>query len=172
MLPPQPRDLPGWPSSTAVCVSMAALQQGPCHTARKLACMVRDYCHVALCYDPIRQQQQLSTQACVMCRWCDVLGPTLCLLQVLQLSIEQPLVQPCAGLHPVQPIHGPGSDQFYSSCRSVQQLSEAQPVLDFIRQHADKLVGPATGCTWLTASAISRAKEAGLCSSLHPCGLL
>jgi hypothetical protein len=72
-------------------------------------------------------------------------GRTLCLLQVLQLSCEQPFVRPCAGLHPVQPIHGPEPDQYYSSCRSVQQLSEVQPVLDFIRQHADKLVGSASG---------------------------
>jgi TatD DNase family protein len=34
---------------------------------------------------------------------------------VLQLAKEEPLVQPCAGLHPVQPIHADG--QFYSSCR-------------------------------------------------------
>lgn len=63
--------------------------------------------------------------------------------QVLQLSTQQPLVQPCAGLHPVQPVHGP--DQPYSSCRSVRELSEVQPVLGFIRQHADQLVSSGVG---------------------------
>lgn len=61
--------------------------------------------------------------------------------QVLQLAAVQPLVKPCAGLHPVQPLHGPGPDQFYTSCRSVQHVSEVVPVLDIIRAHADKLVG-------------------------------
>ena len=75
-------------------------------------------------------------------------------MQVLQLSVEQPLVQPCAGLHPVQPLHGPAPDQFYSGCRSVQQLSEVRPVLDFIRQHADKLVGDAHKSNLLACTAI------------------
>lgn len=37
---------------------------------------------------------------------------------VLELARVQSIVQPCAGLHPVQPVHD--GDQFYSSCRSVQ----------------------------------------------------
>lgn len=57
---------------------------------------------------------------------------------VLQLAREEPIVQACAGLHPVQPIHANG--QFYSSCRSVQDVSEVVPVLAFIRQHASELV--------------------------------
>uniref|UniRef100_A0A383WPV6 TatD related DNase n=1 Tax=Tetradesmus obliquus TaxID=3088 RepID=A0A383WPV6_TETOB len=57
---------------------------------------------------------------------------------VLQLAREEPIVQACAGLHPVQPIHADG--QFYSSCRSVQDVSEVSPVLAFIRKHASELV--------------------------------
>jgi hypothetical protein len=73
-------------------------------------------------------------------------------LQVLHLSTQQQLVQPCAGLHPVQPIHGPGPQQYYSGCRSVQQLSEVQPVLDFIRAHADKLASDKSAQTVLSGA--------------------
>lgn len=62
-------------------------------------------------------------------------------MQVLQLAAQQPLVQPCAGLHPVQPLHGPAPEQFYSSCGSVQQVAEVLPVLDFIQANAHQLVG-------------------------------
>jgi Tat protein secretion system quality control protein TatD with DNase activity len=41
--------------------------------------------------------------------------------EVLQLAKEEPLVQACAGLHPVQPIHSDG--HFYSSCRYMYHYS-------------------------------------------------
>jgi hypothetical protein len=41
-------------------------------------------------------------------------------------------------------VHRP--DQLYASCRSVQDLSEVQPVLEFIRQHADQLVSSSRSC--------------------------
>ena len=56
--------------------------------------------------------------------------------EVLTLAAAQPLIQPCAGLHPVQPIHDHG---FYSSCRCVQS-EDLPPVLSFIRNHVEQLV--------------------------------
>jgi hypothetical protein len=65
---------------------------------------------------------------------------TLCLLQVLQLSCGERLVRSCAGPQCVQPIHGPQLDHSQQLQECTAQ-SKVQPVLDFIRQHADKLVG-------------------------------
>lgn len=56
---------------------------------------------------------------------------------VLQLAAANPLIAPCAGLHPVQPVHADGVP--YSSARCVA-LEDLSPMLDFIRANADSLV--------------------------------
>jgi TatD DNase family protein len=63
-----------------------------------------------------------------------------CLLDchtVLELSRSQPLIAPCAGLHPVQPPHAVAAGQAHS----VASIAEVTPVIEFIRSHADELVG-------------------------------
>jgi hypothetical protein len=56
---------------------------------------------------------------------------------VLALSGANPLTAPCAGLHPVQPLHEGGAH--YTGARCVA-AADLPPALEFLRAHADKLV--------------------------------
>ncbi|KAI8473575.1 MAG: TatD DNase domain-containing 3 [Monoraphidium minutum] len=56
---------------------------------------------------------------------------------VLALARANPLIAPCAGLHPVQPIHAEGAP--YSGARCVA-AADLPPVLEFIRAHASEIV--------------------------------
>lgn len=58
--------------------------------------------------------------------------------KVLQLSKAYPLLKPCAGIHPVQPIPN-HNDPNTPACRSVA-MEEVYPMLEFIRQHHQDLV--------------------------------
>jgi Tat protein secretion system quality control protein TatD with DNase activity len=56
---------------------------------------------------------------------------------VLRLAASSPLTAPCAGLHPVQPLHEGGAH--YTGARCVA-AAELPPVLELIRASADELV--------------------------------
>jgi len=62
---------------------------------------------------------------------------------VLQLAAHNRLIAPCAGLHPVQPLHSEGRP--YSGARCVR-AADLLPVLETIRDNADRLV--AVGEVW------------------------
>ena len=57
--------------------------------------------------------------------------------EVLRLAARYSIIAPCAGLHPVQPLHSEGAP--YSGARCVSR-ADLPAAVDFIRQHAESLV--------------------------------